>query len=190
MPEILEIEAGRSLSIPIRVNRAGHGEPLAVHSRGCPPGVTIPDVTIARGQDQARVVAHAGWTPPRRPCRWRWRRAGVGPRRRRVPAPGPRQPGDAAPHAGHTLLACGRPAEAVAAFTKAIEAGVSDPFVYNNRGLAYFVAQPARPGDPRLHGGQPARADGCRRSDTTGASPMPGAATTSAPCSTSTRPSA
>ena len=64
---------------------------------------------------------------------------------------------------GHTLLACGRPAEAVIAFTKAVEAGVEDPFVYNNRGMAYFAlnqidqairdyteASRLRPADPAI----------------------------------------
>ena len=37
MPDSLELEAGRSLSIPIRVNRAGHDEPLAIHFEGLPP---------------------------------------------------------------------------------------------------------------------------------------------------------
>ena len=138
MPEVLEVQAGRSISIPIRVNRAGHSEPLAVHFEGLPAGVTIPDVTIPGGQDRAEVAV----------------RARLDASQTAVPVMMTIKAGSARADArfqlrirgnpamlhrtrGHTLLACGRPSEAVAAFTEALQAGDSDPFVYNNRGLAY-----------------------------------------------------
>jgi tetratricopeptide (TPR) repeat protein len=134
--ELLDIEAGRSISIPIRVNRAGHTEALSVHFEGLPTGVTIPDVTIPAGQDQARVVALARLDAPATTARVAMAiRAGsarVGARLR-VRA----NPATLDRTRGHTLLACGRHAEAVAAFTEAIRAGVTDACVYHNRGLAY-----------------------------------------------------
>src|SRR5262249_11158683 len=46
---------------------------------------------------------------------------------------------------GFTLLASGRPAEAVAALTRALEAGASDPTLYRNRGAGYsLLNQPDR----------------------------------------------
>src|SRR5262249_18044280 len=64
MPEVLEIEAGRSLSIPLRLNRAGSARPLAVHFEELPGGVSIPDVTIPPGQDQAEVTVRARLDAP------------------------------------------------------------------------------------------------------------------------------
>jgi tetratricopeptide (TPR) repeat protein len=138
MPEVLEVEAGRSVSIPIRVNRAGQSDPLAVHFEGLPPGVTIPDLTIPAGQDRAAVAVRARLDASEmaRPVVMAIKAGSAGASARfqlRVRA----NPATLQRTLGHTLLACGRPAEAVAAFTKALQAGVSDPYVYNNRGLAY-----------------------------------------------------
>jgi serine/threonine protein kinase/Flp pilus assembly protein TadD len=140
MPELLEVEAGRGLSVPIRVNRAGQSEALAVHFDGLPPGVSIPDVTIPAGQDRAEVAVRArvNAAETTRPVVMTLKAGSAGAIERfqlRVRA----NPAMLYRTVGHTLLACGRPAEAVTAFTKALEAGVSDPFVYNNRGLAYSL---------------------------------------------------
>jgi serine/threonine protein kinase len=136
LPELLDIEAGRSISIPIRVNRAGHTESLSIHFEGLPTGVTIPDVTIPAGQDQARVVALARLDAPATTARVVIAiRAGSArvDAQLRVRA----NPAMLDRTRGHTLLACGRHTEAVAAFTEAIRAGVTDACVYHNRGLAY-----------------------------------------------------
>jgi serine/threonine protein kinase/Flp pilus assembly protein TadD len=138
MPEVLEIEAGRSLSIPLRLNRAGITRPLAVHFEELPAGVRIPDVTIPPGQDRAEVTVQARLDAPAttRPVVMALEAGSAGATARfqlRVRA----NPALLHRTMGHTLLACGRPAEAVAAFTRAIEAGVSDAHVHNNRGLAY-----------------------------------------------------
>ena len=138
MPESLELEAGRSLSIPIRVDRGGRDGPLAIHFEGLPAGVTMPDLTIAAGRAQAEAVirarldAAAAIVPVVMDIRAGWAHARV-PLQLRVRA----NPAMLYRTRGHTLLACGRPAVAAAAFTRALEAGVVDPFVYNNRGLAY-----------------------------------------------------
>jgi tetratricopeptide (TPR) repeat protein len=140
MPDSLELEAGQSLSIPIRVERAGRDEPLVIHFEGLPAGVTICDVSIPAGRNQSRAMA----------------RARLDAAAQTVPVAMTISAGSALVRAefrlevranpamlhrtrGHTLLACGRPAEAIAAFTKALEAGVSDPLVYNNRGMAHFA---------------------------------------------------
>jgi hypothetical protein len=138
MPEVLEVEAGRSVSIPIRLNRAGSSEPLAVHFDGLPAGVTMPDLTIPAGQDRAEVAVRARLdaSEAARPVVMSLKAGSAGGSARfqlRVRA----NPAMLHRTLGHTLLACGRPAEAVAAFTKALQAGVSDAYVYNNRGLAY-----------------------------------------------------
>jgi serine/threonine protein kinase len=138
MPEVLVVEAGRSVPIPIRVNRSGHGEPLSVHFEGLPAGVEIPDVTIPPGQDQGKAMARIRLDTPAMTIPVTMV-LGAGSIRARVPFRLQVRANPAMLHRtrGHTLLACGRPAEAVAAFTEALQAGVSDPCVYNNRGLAY-----------------------------------------------------
>ncbi len=138
MPEVLEIEAGRTRSIPIRVNRSGQTDPLAVHFEGLPAGVSIPDVTLPAAQDRGEVVVRARLDARETvaPVMMAIKAGSAGATARfqlRVRA----NPAMLQRTLGHTLLACGRPAEAVAAFTRAIEAGVSDAYVYNNRGLAY-----------------------------------------------------
>jgi tetratricopeptide (TPR) repeat protein len=138
MPEVLEVEAGRSLSVPIRVNRAGQSEPLALHFEGLPVGVSIPDVTIPAAVDRAEVAVHArpDATLTFQPVVMTIKAGLAGASARfqlRVRA----NPSRLNRTLGHTLLACGRPAEAVAAFTKALQGGIADPLVYNNRGLAY-----------------------------------------------------
>jgi tetratricopeptide (TPR) repeat protein len=138
MPEVLEVEAGRTLAIPIRLNRAAEVEPLTVHFEGLPAGVSIPDVTIPAGEDNAEVAVRARLDAPAtaRPALMAVKAGAAGARARfqlRVRA----NPAMLNRTLGHTLLACGRPAEAVAAFTKALDAGVLDASVYNNRGLAY-----------------------------------------------------
>jgi serine/threonine protein kinase len=138
MPEVLEVEAGRSVSIPIQLNRAGSTEPLAIHFDGLPAGVTMPDVTIPAGQDRAEIAVRARLdaSEAARPIVMSLRAGSVGGSARfqlRVRA----NPAKFHRTLGHTLLACGRPAEAIPAFTRALQAGVSDAFVYNNRGLAY-----------------------------------------------------
>ncbi len=138
MPASLELEAGRSLSIPIRVDRGGRDGPLAIHFEGLPAGVTMPDLTIAAGRAQgealiqARLDASSATVPVVMSIRAGSAHARV-PLQLRVRA----NPAMLYRTRGHTLLACGRPAEAAAAFTRPLEAGVVDPFVYNNRGLAY-----------------------------------------------------
>jgi hypothetical protein len=138
MPEVLVVEAGRSLLLPIKVNRAGHDEPLSVHFEGLPAGVEIADVTIPAGQEQARVTARVRLDAPEVTVPVAMV-LGAGSIRARASFRLQVRANPAMLHRtrGHTLLACGRPAEAVAAFTEALRAGVSDPCVYNYRGLAY-----------------------------------------------------
>ena len=146
LPESLEIEAGRSLSIPIRVDRDGHSESLSVHFEGLPTGVTIPDLTIPSGQDRGGVVARArldapaATTPVAMSIRSSSSRADARLRVRVRP-----NPAMLSRTRGHTLLACGRHAEAVAAFTAAIRAGVKDAPVFNHRGVAYATLNQFEP---------------------------------------------
>jgi serine/threonine protein kinase/Flp pilus assembly protein TadD len=140
MPEVLEVEAGRDRSIPIRLDRPAQTDPLVLHFLGLPTGVSIPDVRIAAGAREASVnirtrldsadsssrvsmVVQGGSLPAERAFQLRIRA----------------NPALLSRTRGHTLLALGRPAEAVAAFDQAVQAGVADPFVFNNRGMAHYA---------------------------------------------------
>jgi serine/threonine protein kinase/Tfp pilus assembly protein PilF len=140
LPATLRLEAGGSASIPIRVTRGAFTGPLLVQFQGLPSGVWLADLTIPAGQDRAEARARA-----------RLDAASASVPVQLVARAGPLR-GEAtvrlevranAPMVqrarGHTLLACGRPAQAIAAFTQAIAAGTSDPMVYNNRALAYSL---------------------------------------------------
>lgn len=136
-PDVLEIEAGRSASIPIRLNRAGHDEPMSVHFDGLPAGVTILDATIPAGEDRARLVIRARLDAPASTTQVAMAiRAGSARAEARLRVRVRANPALLNRTRGHTLLACGRFAEAAEAFTEAIKAGVADALVYNNRGLA------------------------------------------------------
>src|SRR5207248_1632474 len=50
LPETLRLEAGRSVSVPIQVSRAGFLGPVTVHFEGLPAGVSLPDLTVPPGQ--------------------------------------------------------------------------------------------------------------------------------------------
>jgi Flp pilus assembly protein TadD len=165
MPDVLAVEAGRNVTIPIQVNRTGDGEPLAVHFEGLPAGVTIADVTIPAGRERAEVLVHARLDAPAATAPVAMT-LGAGAARARVPFRLEVRANPAMLHRtrGHTLLACGRPAEAVAAFSEALKAGVADPYVYNNRALAYAAlnqldlairdytdAVRLKPEDPTMH---------------------------------------
>ncbi len=140
MPAVLEIQAGRERSIPIQIERGGTAGVLSVEFCGMPAAVRIPVVTIPVGEHvanaviRARLDAHDATVPVTMIVRG-------GPRpaeatfRLRVHS----DPARLSRTRGHTLLALGRPAEAVAAFDSAVRAGISDPFVFNNRGLAHFA---------------------------------------------------
>ncbi len=140
MPALLEIQAGSERTIPIRIEGGGNEGPLVVEFRGLPASVRIPDVNIPAGSRlgnaviRARLDADAATVPVTMVVRG-------GP----VPAEATFRLSVRSDQArlsrtrGHTLLALGRPAEAVAAFDRAVQAGVSDPFVFNNRGLAFFA---------------------------------------------------
>jgi serine/threonine protein kinase/Tfp pilus assembly protein PilF len=140
MPETVRVEAGRSLAIPIRVTPTAFDVPVTVQFQGLPPGVWLPDLTIPAGQvrAEARAEARADVTSALVTLGVLARagsRTAEGKIRLEVRA----NPAMLHRTRGHTLLACGRPAEAVAAFTRALEAGVSDPLVYNNRAFAYTM---------------------------------------------------
>ena len=113
---------------------------MTVHFDGLPPGVWLPDLTIPAGHTiaearaQARVDA-ASAIVTLGIVAWAGSLKAEGQVRLDVRA----NPAMVQRTRGHTLLACGRPAEAVAAFTMAMEAGVSDPLVYNNRAFAYSL---------------------------------------------------
>ncbi len=140
MPETLRVEAGRSQSIPILIAPKPFDGPVTVHFEGLPSGVWLPDLTIPAGHTRAEaqiraradvasamvtvgVVARAGSRKATAQVRLEVRANPAMLQRTR----------------GHTLLACGRPAEAIAAFTKALEVGVSDPLVHSNRAFAYSL---------------------------------------------------
>lgn len=138
LPDLLQVEAGRSIAIPIRLNRAGHDEAMSIHFDGVPAGVTIPDVMVPAGQDRAEVVACARLDAPAATAPVAMSvRAGSHRADARLRVSVRANPAMLNRTRGHTLLACGRHDEAIAAFTEAIRAGVADALVYNNRGLAY-----------------------------------------------------
>ena len=140
LPETLRLAAGRSVPVPIEVTRGGFNGPVSIHFEGLPAGISLPDLTIPAGRNQAEARAVArpdaavGQVPVTLLARagtWHAEatiRLEVGPR-----------PARELESRGFTLLACGRPAEAVAALTRAMEAGASDPTLYHNRGAGYSL---------------------------------------------------
>ncbi|MHB1556071.1 MAG: protein kinase domain-containing protein [Isosphaeraceae bacterium] len=140
MPDLLEIQAGCERTIPIRIERGEKAAALSVEFRGLPPAVRIPAVSLPAGSRQgnaviqARLDADDATVPVTMIVR-----GGPVPVEATFRLSVHSDPARLSRTRGHTLLALGRPAEAVAAFDRAVQAGISDPFVFNNRGLAHFA---------------------------------------------------
>jgi tetratricopeptide (TPR) repeat protein len=126
--------------IPIELTRGGYTGPVTLHFEGLPVGVSLPDLTISAGRShaEARAVARPDAAVAEVPVKmvaWAGSWRGEGRLRLQVGAGQARE----LESRGFTLLACGRPAEAVAALTRALEAGASDPALYHNRGVGYTL---------------------------------------------------
>ena len=100
----------------------------------------MPDLTIARGQEQAEAVIRARLDASAAtvPVTMVVRGGRSGPRRSSGSGCTATRRCCTAPAAIRCWPAAGRRRPSCA-FTKAVEAGVADPFVYNNRGMAYFA---------------------------------------------------
>jgi tetratricopeptide (TPR) repeat protein len=113
---------------------------VTVHFEGLPAGVSLPDLTIPAGRNhaEAHAVARPDAAVAEVPVKMVARAGswqGEAKLRLQVGAGAARE----LEKQGFTLLACGRPAEAVAALTRALEAGASDPALYHNRGVGYSL---------------------------------------------------
>jgi len=140
LPDTIEIQAGWSKDVPVAADRGGVEGPVFVQLEGLPKGVMSPPVIIparvnrsvacVRAQIEARSVELTLRVTARRGSQQT------------------EQPITLIVHAnpsltyrtqGHRLLAGGKPAEAIGAFSRALEIAPGDPIVLNNRGVAHAM---------------------------------------------------
>jgi Flp pilus assembly protein TadD len=140
LPDTIEIQAGWSKEVPVAADRGGVEGPVFVQLEGLPKGVMSPPVIIparvnrsvacVRAQIEARSVELTLRVTARRGSQQT------------------EQPITLIVHAnpsltyrtqGHRLLAGGKPAEAIGAFSRALEIAPGDPIVLNNRGVAHAM---------------------------------------------------
>src|SRR5262249_43938399 len=140
LPQTVRLAAGRSVPVPIEVTRGGFTGPVSIHFAGLPAGVSLPDLTIPAGRSQAeaRAVARPDAAVATVPVRM-VARAGSWQGEAEIRLQVAAKPARELEARGFMLLACGRPAEAVATLTRAMESGAYDPTVYRNRGIGYSL---------------------------------------------------
>jgi serine/threonine protein kinase len=138
LPETVEIHAGWSKQVSISAYRNGLDGPVSIQFEGLPPGVSLPPLIMPARSN--RVVAPLQADIEVRSEQVRLRvTAFCGPRQteRSVTLIVHANPALAFRSRGYRLLAGGQPAQAIAAFSRALEIAAGDPIVLNNRGVAH-----------------------------------------------------
>jgi Flp pilus assembly protein TadD len=141
LPDTIEIHAGWSKEVPVAAYRGALDCPVTVQFEGLPAGVTLPPVIIparcnratacVRAENEARSVESSLRVTAR-----------CGPQQqtqRPITLIVHANPSLAFRTKGHRLLASGKPAEAIGAFSRALEVASGDPIVLNNRGVAHAL---------------------------------------------------
>ena len=144
LPDTIEIQAGWSKDVPVAADWGGVEGPVFVQLEGLPQGVMSPPVIIpARvNRSVACVRAEIEARSVELPLRVTARR-GSQQTEQPITLIVHANPSLAYRAQGHWLLAGGQPAEAIGAFSRALEIAPGDPIVLNNRGVAHaMLGQP------------------------------------------------
>ena len=138
LPETIEIHAGWSKQVPISAYRNGLDGPVTIQFEGVPPGVSLPPVIMPTRSNRAAASLRAEIEVRSVQVRLRVT-ACCGPRQTERPVTliVHANPSLAFRSQGYRLLASGQPAQAIAAFSRALEIAAGDPIVLNNRGVAH-----------------------------------------------------
>ena len=138
LPETIEIHAGWSKQVSISAYRNGLDGPVTIQFEGVPPGVSLPPVIMPTRSNRAAASLRAEIEVRSVQVNLRVT-ACCGPRQTERPVTliVHANPSLAFRSQGYRLLASGQPAQAIAAFSRALEIAAGDPIVLNNRGVAH-----------------------------------------------------
>jgi serine/threonine protein kinase/Tfp pilus assembly protein PilF len=138
VPDTIEIHAGWSKQVPVSAYRNGLDGPVSVQFDGVPAGVSLPPVIMPSRFNRTAASLRAEIEVRSVQVNLRVT-ACCGPRQseRSITLIVHANPSLAYRYQGYRLLASGQPAEAIGAFSRALEIAAGDPIVLNNRGVAH-----------------------------------------------------
>ncbi len=140
LPSTVEIEAGLSQEVPVSADRGGLDGPVVVQIEGLPAGVVASPVTIPAGDDRSVLLVRAELEARSMELKLRVT-AQRGSQQTELPITliVHASPALAYRIQGNQLLANGKPAEAIHAFSRVLELTPGDSIALNNRGVAYTL---------------------------------------------------